>query len=141
MALSHRPPGSWHPGRRASGIAFAVNVRGQVVGEAQTAAGITRAFLWTAAAGMTDLGCLGGYYQDSTARGINRDGWVVGNTDSNHGHRAFLWTARGGMIDLNDITLNIPAGDYLDLATAINDYGQIVGETAKGRAFGLEPLY
>ncbi len=126
----------------ASGMAFGINFFGQVVGEAQNEAGITRAFLWTQTEGMQELGFLGGYYKDSTARGINRHGWIVGNSDSNSGHHvAFLWVPRYGMVDLNLITFNIPEGDYLDIAFGINDAGQIVGQTARGRAFGLEPIY
>jgi len=123
------------------GVAFGINAAGQVVGEAKNSDQITRAFLWTAAKGMKDLGYLGGYYKESTARGINKNGWVVGNSDSDNGYHAFLWTQLGGMIDLNSVTSPIPPGDYLDLAKAINDSGRIVGQTGKGRAFLLEPLY
>src|SRR5438046_8558798 len=42
------------------GVARAVNNSGQVVGTSSTAGGKNRAFSWTAAGGMIDLGTLGG---------------------------------------------------------------------------------
>jgi probable HAF family extracellular repeat protein len=124
----------------ASGMALGINNRGQVVGSAQNGAGTSRAFLWTLAGGMKDLGSLVGSKQ-SAALGINNNGWVVGDSDTDNGFHALLWTPTGGMVDLNLITSNVPSGDWLLLATAVNDAGQIVGQTNNGRAFLLEPLY
>lgn len=40
---------------------------------------------------------------------------------------AFLWTASEGMIDLNTLLTNPLEGWWLRSASAINDFGQIVG--------------
>ncbi len=71
-----------------------------------------------------DLGSLGG--DESKARGINDNGWIVGlsrvkpNQDA---FRAFLWTSEQvGMINLGSF------GNYSD-AIAINKYGHVVGST------------
>jgi probable HAF family extracellular repeat protein len=67
-----------------------------VVGRAANAAGQRRAFRWTAAAGMEDLGTLGG--RESEASGVSADGSVVvGWADNAAGQqRAFRWTAAAG---------------------------------------------
>ena len=80
---------------------------------------------------MTDLGTVGGY-QASVARGINAIGQVVGYAGLNSnigvlssGGDAFLYS-NGVMTDLN--TLIPPSSGWtLSSATAINDFGQIVG--------------
>ena len=63
--------------------------------------GSERAFRWTAASGMVDLGLLpGGLYAEAT--GVSGDGSiVVGScvTADVHGH-AFRWTAATGMVDI-----------------------------------------
>jgi probable HAF family extracellular repeat protein len=60
-----------------------------------------RAFRWTSAGGMQNLGSLegGGYY--AQAEGISADGSVIaGLSDTGFGMRAFRWTSAGGMVDL-----------------------------------------
>ena len=68
-----------------SSRAYAINDRGQVVGEAMTASGDTHAFLFANRV-MTDLGTLpGGNF--SIAKGINKRGQVVGEASTAAGIR------------------------------------------------------
>jgi probable HAF family extracellular repeat protein len=79
------------------GYASGVSADGSVVvGVTWNAAGQRRAFRWTAAAGMEDLGTLGG--RESEAYGVSADGSVVvGWADNAAGQqRAFRWTAAAG---------------------------------------------
>jgi len=102
--------------------AFGVNAAGQVVGQANSSSGAPdQAFLWTAAAGMTDLGNLGG--SSSIANAINASGQVAGESELANGfNHAFLWTESGGMQDLG----TLPGGQQSG-ANAINSAGEIAG--------------
>jgi probable HAF family extracellular repeat protein len=85
--------------------ATAVSADGSVVvGAAYNAAGQWRAFRWTAAGGMQDLGTLPGG-GGSEATGVSADGSVVvGSAYNAAGQwRAFRWTAAGGMQDLGTL--------------------------------------
>jgi probable HAF family extracellular repeat protein len=84
-----------------------------------------RAFLWTQATGMQDLGVLPGG-NSSRALGINDMGAVVGSSTSSSGDRAFIWTKQGGMRDLNGAASVTLLGAVFVEAHAINDTGQIV---------------
>jgi probable HAF family extracellular repeat protein len=96
--------------------AYAINQRGQIVGESHTAFGECHAFLWEKDA-MTDLGTLGG--NSSFAMAINDHGQIVGRSLTNSGEwRAFLWD-KGVMIDL--------VGEYSG-AYYINERGQVAGQ-------------
>src|SRR5262245_4203782 len=65
-----------------------------IVGRSTTAAGLLRAFVWTAPGPMIDLGTLGG--NASLAWEINNHGQVVGESDDASGHRtAVVWTNTG----------------------------------------------
>lgn len=100
--------------------AMAVNQRGDVVGESTRPSGFEHAFLWRNGK-MTDLGALSGPSGFSTALAVNNRDQVVGISD---GH-AFLWQ-RGRMTGLGTF------GRRGSEASAINDRGQIVGETFGG---------
>jgi probable HAF family extracellular repeat protein len=101
-------------------------VHGAIVGDSSTTA-TTHAILWTAAAGMKDLGVLTNG-PSTSAKAINDSGVVVGVAYGSNGnpYHAFVWTQAGGMKDLNAL---IPAGTGWTLvwATGINPKGQISG--------------
>src|SRR5438045_1202739 len=83
-----------------SSTAKDINEHGQIVGQSQTAAGETHAFLITDGV-MQDLGTLGGTF--STADDINDDGQVAGRSSTASGEmRAVLWTG-GTALDLGAV--------------------------------------
>jgi probable HAF family extracellular repeat protein len=88
------------------------------------AAGYGRAFRWTAAGGMQDLGTLGGSW--STAYGVSADGSVVVGRAANAAGqwRAFRWTAAGGMQDLGTL-----GGDWSEAHGVSADGSVVVGWT------------
>jgi probable HAF family extracellular repeat protein len=117
-----------------------------VVGSAYNAAGQWRAFRWTAAGGMQDLGTLPGG-GGSEAYGVSADGSVVVGSARNAAGkwRAFRWTAAGGMQDLNITYAHLLTdGSVLVWAYAISPDGRyIVGwgynaATGRDEAFLLD---
>jgi probable HAF family extracellular repeat protein len=119
----------WHNGTVAdlgtlggeAAAATAVNNLGQVVGWAQTSAGVTDGFLWSNGT-MTDLG------PSFSPAAINDNGAIVGGE----------YVYRGGT--LQNLNTLIPAGTPYQItsATAINNTGQIVAN-AQGHALLLTP--
>ena len=99
-----------------------INDLGQVVGSSTGPTG-THAFLWSASAGMQDLGTLGENL--SEALSINNSGQVVGVSQTSLGARAFVWTSTGGMQNLNAL-IPLASGALLTTALGINDAGLIV---------------
>jgi probable HAF family extracellular repeat protein len=100
----------------ANSYAFGISEVGQVVGTAQNAAGVNRAFLWDDGV-LIDLGTPNA----GTARGINQAGQVVGVNVASQGEAstssAFFW--EDGALDLFT---------SLASASAINDSGATVGQ-------------
>lgn len=120
----------WKCGRLTSpsafDLAYALNVNragNVVVGTFANASGETKAFRWTAARGMLELGGT-----RSAAWAVNDDGSViVGQTDAlthdpspHYETHAFRWTKAGGMTDLNTL-----AG-WGSIAYGVNGNGDVV---------------
>lgn len=102
----------------------AINESGTIVGSSAQAGATEadRAFRWTEAGGIEDLGTLPGFDRFSGARGINDLGDIVGiSTGFNPGTRAVLWPTTGGVVDLG------PGG-----ALDINNNGAIIGTLQAG---------
>lgn len=66
---------------------------------------IFKAFCWTAATGMVDLGILGGYSGTSVAFAVSGNGLVVGGKAevAYQQEHAFSWTVETGMVDLGTL--------------------------------------
>ena len=81
-----------------------------------------RAFVYTPATGMYDIGTLPGDTQ-AAAYGINASGVVVGESVSSSGaFRAVVYTSAGGMQQLQTLP-----GTFGSRAWGINSSGQIIG--------------
>jgi probable HAF family extracellular repeat protein len=95
-----------------------INENGDIVGEAQNANGLRRAFLLRSGGNMIDLGTLGG--KESTATRINNKGQIIGSSISTNGEwHAFLYSD-GEMKDLGTL------GNQSE-ARGLNDDGVVVG--------------
>jgi probable HAF family extracellular repeat protein len=127
--------------------ALGINDQGTVVGESRNAQGRMEAFSWAGGV-MTGLGALPGHQNYaflssvsnlSTARDINRAGWIVGEALRADGQTPGMLVRPGlGMADLNSfISMSDPffsrsdvyqalPGFGIDDAYAVNDAGQIV---------------
>ncbi|MBV9674632.1 MAG: hypothetical protein JO076_17655, partial [Verrucomicrobia bacterium] len=111
----------------ANGEALAINQSGVVVGDSDTRDGSTHAFVLEHSR-LKDLGTLPDYTNASYARGINKAGDIVGESDSANQKRAFLYT-KGHLVQLDKLTENLSETGLqsLDVAYSINDKGWIVG--------------
>jgi probable HAF family extracellular repeat protein len=101
-----------------------------------------RAFRWTAARGMQDLGTLGG--DRSWANGVSADGSVVvgGAKDAAGQQRAFRWTAARGMEDLNITYAHLLTdGSKLYGANAISPDGRYIVGYGYNAATGREEAF
>ena len=108
--------------------ASAINNRGQVAGNSQLIPNVSPGHAFLFNQGDPNLLDLGALLAGSQASDINRFGEVVGvnQNDDNTERRAYIHT-KGSMIDLNGVVAN--SSDWtLEVAHAINDYGQIVGQ-------------
>jgi probable HAF family extracellular repeat protein len=98
----------------------AMNDRGQIVGSATTADGVTHPFIY-ADGHMTDIGALSGKAMDpGFAFAINSFGVVVGQSRSPNGLMHAFRYENGGLEDIDPTSLS-------STAFAINDAGQIAG--------------
>jgi probable HAF family extracellular repeat protein len=124
------------PGGGGGGATAASADGSVVVGWAGNAAGQQRAFRWTAAGGMEDLGTLGG--DRSEALGVSADGSVVVGWARNTAgqDRAFRWTAAGGMQDLG----TLPGSDQ-SRAYGVSADGSVVVGLAWNAAAGQDRAF
>ena len=130
-----RDLGSLSPGGMFN-VAVTLNNRTEVVGGSKVTSGALHTFLWTRAAGMSDLGVIDTDLGSAPGiAGINNRGQVVGVSCINDAEcnffnpnfmgRAYLWQD-GKMMDLNSLVVGgTPL--YLASASGINDVGEIVG--------------
>jgi len=104
-----------------------------IVGSAELANGYVRAFRWTLAGGMENLGAMGGY-DTSYARLVSNNGSVVGGIlwDSNtYIGEPYRWTSASGMVPLG-----LPSGGISSDAFGMNSDGSMLageGYTASSR--------
>jgi probable HAF family extracellular repeat protein len=111
-------------------FAVDVNAGGEVVGTATTAGSsdLQRGFFWSQATGMIDLGTVA---SDTIVEpdAINAAGQVAGTSWASGGQsHAFSWTRSSGTIDIGSL------GGTGVRANDLNDSGQIVGISGRGRA-------
>jgi probable HAF family extracellular repeat protein len=106
--------------------------------------GTDGAWTWSQSGGVHLLATLGGI--NAGATGINSSGIAVGYAfpaGSGNSHAA-LWAPDGQIVDLNTVVLDLAGWQFLNAATAINDFGQIVGygqiESGLTHAFVLTPV-
>jgi probable HAF family extracellular repeat protein len=115
-------------------VAFDINDRGQVAGWSFNRAGDRHAFVWTAAAGMRDIGTLGGDF--SSGQSINESGQIAGESKIGTGATlAFRFTEGAGMISLGTLSGGTKSSGY-----GINNSGQVVGESDTGPVVGFPRL-
>jgi probable HAF family extracellular repeat protein len=112
-----------------------------VVGQLSRLGSETRAFRWTAGAGMQDLGTLGG--ANSEAYAASGDGAaIVGRaTNTSGNYRPFRWTPTGGMQNLPSSPPEFLSGDALDVSADGNSVVGVFGFAERWTATGgLEDL-
>ena len=115
--------GSLDGSSNSSGVAFDINVSGDIVGSSyvsEPAGSSSKAFLWQEGI-MRNLGTLGG--KESIALSINDSGQVAGwSADANNNTHAFLWQ-NDSMQDLGAM------GRSYSIAKDINNLGWVIGVT------------
>lgn len=118
------------PGQTSS-VPWGINATGDVTGWSIGPGNTSRAFLFTDAAGMTDIG-LPANGSSAYGRDINDQGHVTGRATVSAGARAFRWTPGGGFLLLGTL------GGSTSEGWAINGAGDVAGASAGTSFFGLE---
>jgi len=107
-----------------------INDAGTVVGYSETATGEVRAFRWTAASGMTDLGVLAGG-NESRALFINALGYVAGTSSDGTDTWAVMWRP-------DDSLVQVPPGAGTDFTVSgLDDMTFMTGTYEPGPAAWL----
>lgn len=108
-----------------SSYAADVNHDGTVVGWSQNANGTSRAFRWTRAGGMVDLGALPGD-EWSRAVSITDDGRVLGVSGAGAGYAGtpVLWSPAGA---IDAVPIPLSAGAAFGAPSDVNEQGEVVG--------------
>jgi probable HAF family extracellular repeat protein len=109
--------------------AWGMNDVGTIVGDSGDNEATDKAFIWTNALGMRELGSLPDYGQGTgtTAYDINNSGQVIGYSGKYFNHVGFFWDENDGMRRLDELIdqTSIYSGMKIIDAAAINDAGQI----------------
>lgn len=106
------PGGSWSSG-------YAINGTGQIAGYGDTALGSFRGFLWSAGAGFTQLGTLGG--SNSYAMALNAAGQAAGSAQAHSGLIHAVLFQGSTLLDLGTL------GGSSSYGYGINAAGAVVG--------------
>lgn len=109
--------------------ALDINNVGQIVGTSINQDGVWNSFLFQPSSGSIQNVGTAVMSEESAATGINDKAELVGYFIRNDRHRPFYWHQSVGFMKL-DLEVNVGAAyndQYSMLATAINQYGQIVG--------------
>jgi hypothetical protein len=135
--------GTWSPLGAPTGLSetggrhWAINQSGQVAGVGYDSASKPYPVVWTTNGGVPTSAVIGssGYAYD-----MNNSGMVVGVLDTGGPFvGAFVYSSDFGMVDLNPRVVNLPAGVLLNMAHAVNNRGQIAGQTVVDHA-GWHPF-
>ncbi len=134
------------PTNLGNGVAASINNRGEVTGGSPVAPGVVHGFLWTAEAGMRDIGTIADDVASFPSM-INNSGQIIGfSCDHEENCRPFLWdTHTTTMTDINDL-VSEDSDLYLLFASWITDAGDIVGQavdtkTGDLHAFLATPIH
>jgi probable HAF family extracellular repeat protein len=119
-------------------VAWGLNDLGQVVGESNSGASVTRAVLWQndASHSIVDLGALPGDFE-SIATGINNAGQVIGTSQvsilagAGNDPKAFFWQ-NGSMVELASLIDPADGAWIIGSVTSINNAGQILAMGSQG---------
>jgi probable HAF family extracellular repeat protein len=120
-----------------SSYAADINTANTVVGWAETAAGATHAFRWSAAQGMVDLGTLPG---DAMSRAVavlddrvQGGGQILGVSGDDGRWTPVVWSASGA---ISALSIPLIPGLTIALPTGFNSRGDVVGSDAGGFQHG-----
>ena len=125
-----------------SGVGNGMNDAGQVVGYMYStdASNNVHAYVWSAAAGIVDLGGFDSNVE-SSANAINASGQVVGFSNSSDGGQdAAIWTYNGSTWTLSNLNSTHSVVHGSSIAYAINQYGDAVGWASSTAASTRQPV-